>query len=94
MRDGEAPVALAGLYADVVNAIIAGRDPGLAVTMHTYRGNAMSMWMAEGGYDSVVEIIFDKIDVDGFFSNMIPSASAASNRCGSFPRTRRLCSGW
>jgi 5-methyltetrahydropteroyltriglutamate--homocysteine methyltransferase len=66
-RDGEDAVALAHLYADIVNAITAGRDRTLAVTMHTCRGNAMSMWMAEGGYDPVAEIMLGKIDVDGFF---------------------------
>lgn len=66
-KDGENPVALASLYADVINAITAGRDGSLTVTMHTCRGNAMSMWMAEGGYDPVAEILFGKVDVDGFF---------------------------
>jgi 5-methyltetrahydropteroyltriglutamate--homocysteine methyltransferase len=31
------------------------------------RGNAYSSWMAEGGYDPVAEVIFNEIDVDGFF---------------------------
>ncbi len=65
-KDGEDPIALANLYADIVNAIT--RDRGdMAITMHTCRGNAMSMWMADGGYEPVAEIIFGKVDVDGFF---------------------------
>ena len=32
-----------------------------------HRGNAMSMWMAEGGYDPVAEVLFNRADVDGFF---------------------------
>jgi 5-methyltetrahydropteroyltriglutamate--homocysteine methyltransferase len=66
-EDGEDPVTLAELYADVINAITAGRDGSLGVTIHTCRGNAMSMWMAEGGYDPIAEIMLGKIDVDGFF---------------------------
>lgn len=65
--DGEDPVSLASLYADIINGIIDGRDPSLTVTMHTCRGNAMSMWMAEGGYEPVAEAAFSKINVDGFF---------------------------
>ncbi len=43
-----------------------GKPEGMAVTMHTCRGNHASMWMAEGGYDKVAEGIF-QTDVDGFF---------------------------
>lgn len=65
-HDGEDPIALAYLYADVVSAI--SKDRGdMAITMHTCRGNAMSMWMAEGGYEPIAEILFGKADVDGFF---------------------------
>jgi 5-methyltetrahydropteroyltriglutamate--homocysteine methyltransferase len=66
-KDGEDPVILARLYVDVVNAIVARRDPSLAITIHTCRGNAMSMWMAEGGYDPVAEVVFGGLKVDGFF---------------------------
>lgn len=66
-QDGEDPASLAVLYTDIINAITKGRDPSQAVTMHTCRGNAMSMWMAEGGYDPVAETLFNRADVDGFF---------------------------
>lgn len=66
-QDGEDPSSLAALYCDIVSAITKGRDPGHAVTMHTCRGNSQSMWMAEGGYDPVAEVLFNQADVDGFF---------------------------
>ncbi|WP_205995591.1 5-methyltetrahydropteroyltriglutamate--homocysteine S-methyltransferase [Pseudolabrys sp. FHR47] len=66
-EDGEDPASLAVLYTDIINAITKGRDPAHAVTMHTCRGNSMSMWMAEGGYDPVAEVLFNRADVDGFF---------------------------
>jgi 5-methyltetrahydropteroyltriglutamate--homocysteine methyltransferase len=65
-RDGEDPVRLAARYADVINAITADRDE-MAITMHTCRGNAMSMWMAEGGYGPIAETVFGRLDVDGLF---------------------------
>lgn len=65
--DGEDPASLAVLYTDIINAITKGREPSQAVTMHTCRGNAMSMWMAEGGYDPVADVLFNRADVDGFF---------------------------
>ena len=54
-------------YAKLINASIASRPGGMAVTMHQCRGNAYSSWMAEGGYDPVAEIVFNEIDVDEFF---------------------------
>ncbi len=65
--DGEDPSALPARYADVINAIIAGRPAGMRVTLHTCRGNFQSMWMASGGYDAVAEAVFAGTGVDGFF---------------------------
>ncbi len=66
-RDSENPDRLAAKYTEVLNAIIAGRPTGMSVTIHTCRGNHMSMWMASGGYDAIAETIFGGLDVDGFF---------------------------
>ncbi len=65
--DGEDPSKLPAKYIEVINEIIAGRPDGLAVTMHTCRGNHQSMWMAEGSYDSVAEAVFSSAEVDGLF---------------------------
>ena len=35
--------------------------------MHVCRGNFAGNWMAEGGYDPVAEVLFNEIDVDGYF---------------------------
>ncbi len=66
-RDGIDPDTLPAKYTSVLNAIIAGRPAGMAVTIHTCRGNFQSLWMASGGYDAVAETIFGGLDVDGFF---------------------------
>jgi 5-methyltetrahydropteroyltriglutamate--homocysteine methyltransferase len=54
-------------YIKQVNAAIAGRPAGLAVTTHLCRGNFRSSWAAEGGYDFVAEALFGELAVDGFF---------------------------
>jgi 5-methyltetrahydropteroyltriglutamate--homocysteine methyltransferase len=64
--DGEDPAQLPAMYAGIINRIIANW-PGLAVTLHTCRGNHKSMWMASGGYDAVAEAVFGTANVDGFF---------------------------
>ena len=50
-----------------INRALAGRPDGLAVTTHMCRGNAQSMWAAEGCYDFVAEALFSDLEVDGFF---------------------------
>ena len=66
-RDGEDPDALPGLYARIINSLVANRPAGMAVTVHTCRGNHKSMWMAEGGYEPVAEAAFSQLEVDGIF---------------------------
>jgi 5-methyltetrahydropteroyltriglutamate--homocysteine methyltransferase len=54
-------------YIAQINAAIAGRPAGMAVTTHLCRGNFRSSWVASGGYDFVAEALFSELDVDGFF---------------------------
>ena len=65
--DGMDPEDLPAKYARIVSDIVAARPAGMTVTMHTCRGNHESMWMAEGGYDSVADAMLNLTDVDGFF---------------------------
>ncbi len=54
-------------YIKQLNAALASRPDGMAVTTHSCRGNFQSYWAAEGGYDFVAEALFGELDVDGFF---------------------------
>jgi 5-methyltetrahydropteroyltriglutamate--homocysteine methyltransferase len=54
-------------YIRQINAAVADRPDGLAITIHLCRGNFRSSWAAEGGYDFVAEALFGGLDVDGFF---------------------------
>jgi 5-methyltetrahydropteroyltriglutamate--homocysteine methyltransferase len=65
-RNGDDPDALPGIYADTINHALEGRPAGMAITMHTCRGNFKSAWVAEGGYEPVAEAMFS-CAVDGFF---------------------------
>jgi len=51
----------------VINQALAGRPPGLTVTVHMCRGNYRSLWFSSGGYDFVAEAVFSGLQVDGFF---------------------------
>ena len=54
-------------YIANLNAALAGRPPGMAVTTHMCRGNFRSSWVAEGSYDFVAEALLNELAVDGFF---------------------------
>ncbi|MFI5040656.1 MAG: 5-methyltetrahydropteroyltriglutamate--homocysteine S-methyltransferase [Acidimicrobiales bacterium] len=54
-------------YIRQINAALAARPAGMAVTTHMCRGNFRSSWAAQGGYDFVAEAVFNELQVDGFF---------------------------
>jgi 5-methyltetrahydropteroyltriglutamate--homocysteine methyltransferase len=64
--NGDDPAALPRRYAETINAALRDRPADMRVTIHTCRGNFKSAWVAEGGYDPVVEAMFST-DVDGWF---------------------------
>ncbi len=64
---GEDPELLPKTYASLINASIAGKPAGMTVCMHLCRGNFAGAWIAEGGYEPVAELLFNEINVDGYF---------------------------
>ena len=78
---GDDPQQLVRTYANAINAALADRPAGMAVTMHTCRGNFKSTWVASGGYEPVVEALFSA-SVDGFFMEF------DSERAGDFAPLR------
>jgi 5-methyltetrahydropteroyltriglutamate--homocysteine methyltransferase len=64
---GEDPAALPGIYARMINAAIAGIPADMTITMHLCRGNFRSSFVASGGYEPVAELLFNTINVGGYF---------------------------
>jgi len=64
---GEDPDKLPALYAGLINECIKDRPADMAVCTHLCRGNFASAWVAEGGYDPVAEVLFNELQVDGYF---------------------------
>jgi 5-methyltetrahydropteroyltriglutamate--homocysteine methyltransferase len=68
LRDrGDDPDQLPHVYADMLNAAISGRPPGMRITLHLCRGNFKSMWIAQGGYEPVADVLFNEVNADGYF---------------------------
>lgn len=84
---GEDPDQLPHVYAKLINSAIAGRPDDMAVCMHVCRGNFAGRWMAEGGYETVAEVLFNEINVDGYFLEY------DSERAGGFEPLRLLPKG-
>ncbi len=81
--NGDDPQALPRRYAEVINAALRDKPADMVVTIHTCRGNFKSAWVAEGGYDPVVEAMFST-EVDGYFMEF------DSARAGGFEPLRVL----
>jgi 5-methyltetrahydropteroyltriglutamate--homocysteine methyltransferase len=83
LRDrGDDPDSLPAVYADMINTAISGRPSEMRITMHLCRGNFRSSWIAQGGYEPVAELLFNRIGVDGYFMEF------DSERAGSFDPLR------
>jgi 5-methyltetrahydropteroyltriglutamate--homocysteine methyltransferase len=79
---GEDPAALPEIYASMINAAIAGIPSDMTITMHLCRGNFRSSFVASGGYEPVAELLFNKINVHGYFMEY------DSDRAGGFEPLR------
>jgi 5-methyltetrahydropteroyltriglutamate--homocysteine methyltransferase len=64
---GEDPGTLPKTYAKLLNDTIKGRPKDMTVCMHLCRGNFAGAWVAEGGYEPIADLLFNAIDVDGYF---------------------------
>jgi 5-methyltetrahydropteroyltriglutamate--homocysteine methyltransferase len=84
---GEDPDKLPALYANLINECIRDRPANMSVCTHLCRGNFRSSWVAEGGYDPVAEILFNALQVDGYFLEF------DTPRAGNFAPLRYLAKG-
>ena len=66
-RSAKIPATLPQTYAKLLNSVIAGKPADMVVAMHLCRGNSRSAWIAEGGYEPVAEVLFNEVNVDGYF---------------------------
>ena len=83
VRDrGENPDALLHAYAGMINAAMSDIPPDMAITMHLCRGNFRSTFIASGGYEPVAEVMFNAINVHGYFMEY------DSDRAGGFEPLR------
>jgi 5-methyltetrahydropteroyltriglutamate--homocysteine methyltransferase len=81
-RRGEDPAQLPAVYAGMINAAISDIPDGMTICMHLCRGNFQSTFVASGGYEPVAEMLFNGINVHGYFMEY------DSDRAGGFEPLR------
>ena len=54
-------------YIKTFNAALVRKPPTMTVCTHMCRGNFRSSWVAAGGYEYIAEVMFNELDVTGFF---------------------------
>lgn len=64
---GDAPERLLERWSQLVNAALAERPAGMMVSTHICRGNFRSTWMAQGGYEAIADVLFNRFDYDAYF---------------------------
>ena len=64
---GDDPDKLIQTYKEMLNAATRGRPADMVITTHTCRGNFKSTFVASGGYAPVADLMFNQIDIDGYF---------------------------
>jgi 5-methyltetrahydropteroyltriglutamate--homocysteine methyltransferase len=84
---GEDPMRLLETYAERINETIAGLPAEVTITLHQCRGNREGNWAAEGGYEPVADVLFNRINVNGYFLEY------DSARAGGFEPLRLLPEG-
>lgn len=84
---GDNPDELIHVYRDILNTATAAKPKDMVITTHTCRGNFKSTFIASGGYEPVAAMVFNEINVDGYFMEW------DDERSGGFEPLRHLPKG-
>jgi 5-methyltetrahydropteroyltriglutamate--homocysteine methyltransferase len=86
-RWGAPPEETLKTYARVINEVTSVLPDHVSRTLHECRGNREANWGAEGGFDPVSEMLFNEVNVDGYFLEY------DTERAGDFKPLRHLPKG-
>lgn len=90
---GEDPDRLPSVYAQLISDSLRERPADMAACIHLCRGNFRSTWVAEGSYEAVAEVLFNEIDVDGFFLEYDDARSGGFEPLRFVPKGKRVVLG-
>jgi len=58
---------LPDIYQRVINTALEAKPADMTITTHVCRGNFVSTWVAEGGYEPVADRLLGAVNYDGYF---------------------------
>jgi 5-methyltetrahydropteroyltriglutamate--homocysteine methyltransferase len=90
---GDDPDTLLHRYAELINVAIADVPDDMTITLHLCRGNFKSTYMGEGAYDAVEDVLFNAIDVDGYFMEYDDERSGGFEPLRLLPKGKRVALG-
>jgi 5-methyltetrahydropteroyltriglutamate--homocysteine methyltransferase len=90
---GDDPAHLGELYGDLINTAMSDVPSDMTITMHLCRGNYKSTFMGAGGYDAVQEILFNKINVHGYFMEYDDERSGGFEPLRMLPKGKQVVLG-
>jgi 5-methyltetrahydropteroyltriglutamate--homocysteine methyltransferase len=90
---GDDPKYLGETYGDLINAAMSDIPADMTITMHLCRGNYKSTFMGAGGYDAVQEILFNKINVHGYFMEYDDERSGGFEPLRMLPKGKQVVLG-
>ncbi len=94
MRErGDDPERLGEIYGDLINTAMSDVPSDMTITMHLCRGNYKSTFMGAGGYDAVQEILFNKINVHGYFMEYDDERSGGFEPLRMLPKGKQVVLG-
>ena len=90
---GDNPDHLIHQYRDTLGIALKNRPKDLTITTHTCRGNFRSTFVASGGYEPVADLVFNQIDVDGYFMEWDDERSGGFEPLRLLPKGKRVVLG-
>ena len=90
---GDDPTYLGEAYGELINAAMSDIPSDMTITMHLCRGNYKSTFMGAGGYDAVQEILFNKINVHGYFMEYDDERSGGFEPLRMLPKGKQVVLG-
>ena len=94
MRErGDDPESLGEVYGDLINIAMSDIPADMTITMHMCRGNYKSTYMGTGGYEAVQEILFNKINVHGYFMEYDDARSGGFEPLRMLPKGKQVVLG-
>ena len=90
---GDDPKQLVNQYRDTLAIALKDRPKDMTITTHTCRGNFRSTFVATGGYEPVSDMVFNHIDVDGYFMEWDDERSGGFEPLRYLPKGKKVVLG-